>query len=76
MRQHQRSVAIPIAAAVSVLALPAAATAHVTVNPKQAPAGAYTVLDVRVPTERDDASTVKVVVKMPPGIVSASYEPV
>jgi uncharacterized protein YcnI len=76
LRQHQRSVAIPIAAAVSVLALPAAATAHVTVNPKQAPAGAYTVLDVRVPTERDDASTVKVVVKMPPGIVSASYEPV
>jgi uncharacterized protein YcnI len=70
------AIAIPIAAAVSALALPAAAGAHVTVNPKQAPAGAYTVLDVRVPTERDDASTTKVVVQMPPGIVSASYEPV
>jgi uncharacterized protein len=48
----------------------------VTVNPKQAPAGAYTVLDVRVPNERDNASTTKVVVQMPPGFVAASYEPV
>jgi uncharacterized protein len=77
VRQHPSvAIAIPIAAAVSALALPAAAGAHVTVNPKQAPAGAYTVLDVRVPTERDDASTTKVVVQMPPGIVSATYEPV
>jgi uncharacterized protein len=38
------------------------------------PAGAETVLTVRVPNERDDASTVKVDVKLPPGFVSASWE--
>jgi uncharacterized protein len=74
--RHRRSLAIPIAAALSVLSLPASALAHVTVNPKRVPAGAFTLLDVRVPNERGDASTTKVVVKMPPGIVSASYEPV
>jgi uncharacterized protein len=62
------------AAAAALLAVPAVAAAHVTVNPKEAPAG-YAKLDVRVPNERDDASTVKVVLQMPPGIVSASYEP-
>lgn len=73
--RHRRLV--PVAAVVaSALALPALAGAHVTVNPKQVPAGAYTLLDIRVPNERDSASTTKVVVKLPPGIVSASYEPV
>jgi uncharacterized protein YcnI len=74
--RRRRSLAIPIAAAISVLSLPTAAIAHVTVNPKQAPAGAFTLLDIRVPNERGTASTTKIVVKMPPGIVSASYEPV
>jgi uncharacterized protein YcnI len=73
--RHRRLV--PVAAVVvSALTLPALACAHVTVNPQQVPAGAYTLLDIRVPNERDSASTTKVVVKMPPGIVSASYEPV
>ena len=31
---------------------------------------------MRVPNERDDAGTTKVDVQMPPGIVTASYEPV
>jgi uncharacterized protein YcnI len=74
--RRRRSLAIPIAAAISVLSLPTAAVAHVTVNPKQVPAGAFTLLDIRVPNERGTASTTKIVVKMPPGIVSASYEPV
>jgi uncharacterized protein YcnI len=64
------------AAAAAALLLPAAAEAHVTVQPDTAPAGGFTRLDVRVPNERDDAGTVKVDVQMPPGIISASYEPV
>ncbi|HET6547350.1 MAG TPA: YcnI family protein [Solirubrobacter sp.] len=60
----------------AVLAAPAAAQAHVTLQPKTATAGAYTRLDVRVPNERDDASTMKVELQMPPGFASASYEPV
>jgi uncharacterized protein len=74
--RHRRSLAIPAATALVVLSLPATALAHVTVAPDQVPAGAFTLLDVRVPNERGNASTTKVVVKMPPGIVSASYAPV
>jgi uncharacterized protein YcnI len=65
-----------LASAALALALPATADAHVTVQPKQATAGSFTRLDVRVPTERDDASTVKVAVQFPPGFAEASYEPV
>ena len=64
------------AAAFGALAVPAAAQAHVTVQPTSAPAGAQTVLAVRVPNERDDASTVKVDVRLPPGFASASWEAV
>jgi uncharacterized protein len=64
------------AAAAGALAVPAAAQAHVTVQPTSAPAGAQTVLAVRVPNERDDASTVKVDVRLPPGFASASWEAV
>lgn len=54
---------------------PAVAGAHVTVQPPQAAAGGYTVLDVRVPNEKDDEGTVKVQVQFPPGVASASYQP-
>jgi uncharacterized protein len=64
------------ATAVAALAVPAAAQAHVTLQPNQAPAGAFTVLDVRVPTERDNASTAKVDVQFPAGFASASYQAV
>jgi uncharacterized protein YcnI len=46
-------------------ALAGPASAHVTVQPAQAPAGSYTVVSFRVPTERDDASTTKVTVVFP-----------
>lgn len=62
--------------ALAALAAPAAAQAHVTLQPDEAPAGGFARLDVRVPNERDDASTSKVQVKFPPGFVFASYEPV
>jgi uncharacterized protein YcnI len=64
------------AAVFGALAVPVAAQAHVTVQPTSAPAGAQTVLAVRVPNERDDASTVKVDVRLPPGFASASWEAV
>jgi uncharacterized protein YcnI len=67
----------PILAAVAALLLaPAAAQAHVTLQPDTAPAGGFTRLDVRVPNERDDAGTTKVDVQLPPGFIAASYEPV
>jgi uncharacterized protein len=65
-----------IAAAAALLAAPAAAQAHVTLQPGQAPAGGFTRMDVRVPTEREDASTVKVDLQLPDGFAEASYEPV
>ncbi len=70
--RHIRTVAAAVAAA---LALPAAASAHVTLQPSTAPADGFTRLDVRVPNERDDAATVKVDVQLPPGFAFVSYEP-
>jgi periplasmic copper chaperone A len=61
---------------VAILALAPAAAAHVTLQPSEAPAGGFTRLDVRVPNERDNADTTKVVVQMPPGFLSVSTEPV
>jgi periplasmic copper chaperone A len=71
-RNGPRAFAAAVAAA---LALPAAASAHVTLQPSTAPADGFTRLDVRVPNERDDASTVKVDVRLPPGFAFVSYEP-
>ena len=65
-----------LAGAVLALAAPAAAQAHVTLQPDSAKAGAFTRLDVRVPNERDDASTSKVEVQFPDGFAAASFEPV
>jgi uncharacterized protein YcnI len=48
----------------------------VTLQPQSAPAGGFTRLDVRVPNERDDKGTTKVVVRFPAGFEHASYEPV
>jgi uncharacterized protein len=63
------------AVAASALAAPAAAEAHVTLQPNTAVAGAFTVENVRVPNERDNAPTVKVDLQLPHGFVSVSYEP-
>ncbi|WNM36294.1 YcnI family protein [Streptomyces sp. Li-HN-5-11] len=50
----------------AVLALSAPAFAHVTVQPESTPAkGGYTVVDFKVPNERDDASTTKLEVNFP-----------
>jgi uncharacterized protein YcnI len=65
-----------LASAVVALVAPAAAQAHVTLQPNAAKAGSFTRLDVRVPTERDDASTSKVEVQFPDGFADASYAPI
>ncbi|HEY7376438.1 MAG TPA: YcnI family protein [Polyangia bacterium] len=70
---HRRTIGVLVAS--GALALPAAAQAHVTLQPNTAQAGAYTVLDVRVPNERDKASTVKVDVQFPDGFAAVSYQP-
>ena len=70
-----RSKSALAAVAGAAMLLPASAQAHVTLNPREAPAGGFTQLDVRVPNERDDASTVKVDLKLPDGFAFASYEP-
>jgi len=58
------------------LAAPVGASAHVTLQPEEAAAGDFTVLDVRVPSEQEDAATTKVDVQFPPGFIFASYQPV
>jgi uncharacterized protein len=58
------------------LALPGGASAHVTLQPSEAPAGAFVREDIRVPNEQDKANTTKVDVQFPDGFVFASYEPV
>jgi uncharacterized protein YcnI len=71
-----RAAATAAATAAALLALAPAASAHVTLQPEEVPAGGFTRFDVRVPNERDDADTTKVDVRFPPGFLSVSHEPV
>ena len=74
---NARNIVCAAAAAIAVLAAPAAtAQAHVTVQPSEAPAGGFARLDVRVPSEEPTTPTTKVEVQMPAGFADASYEPV
>jgi periplasmic copper chaperone A len=59
----------------AALLAPASAGAHVTVQPGQQPAGEFFKFGVRVPTERDNASTTQIRVQMPPGWYFLNYEP-
>ncbi|MEU7054478.1 YcnI family protein [Streptomyces sp. NPDC046197] len=60
----------------AVLALSVPAFAHVTVQPETTPAkGGYTVVDFKVPNERDNASTTKVEVDFPTDHPLASVMP-
>ena len=62
--------------AAAALTLPAVAGAHVTMQPGHVPAGSFTKVDVRVPNERDNRGTVKVVLKLPDGFHFLSYQKV
>jgi uncharacterized protein YcnI len=65
---------IAAAGALAAVLIPATAQAHVTVQPNTAEPGAFTVENVRVPNETEDAVTTTVEVQMPPGFVQASYQ--
>jgi uncharacterized protein YcnI len=67
---------VPTALLALALLAPAAAEAHVTLQPNEAPEGAYTVLDVRVPNESDSENTTKVAVQFPEGFGDVSYQAV
>ncbi|MFC5747305.1 YcnI family protein [Actinomadura rugatobispora] len=71
MRAHSRAVrrsaAVAALTAVSVTGLATGAAAHVTANPRTAEQGSFAKVSFRVPNERDDAETVKLVIDMPAG---------
>jgi len=62
-----------LGAALALALLPTAAQAHVTLQPREATAGAYTVENVRVPNETEDATTTKVAVQFPDGFAGVLY---
>jgi periplasmic copper chaperone A len=68
--------AAPIVAGVlaALVAAPVAA-AHVTLNPREWEAGGFAKFDVRVPNERDEGDTTRVVMRFPPEVISASFQP-
>ncbi len=72
----RKTMAAAVLALAATLAVASAASAHVTLQPSEVPAGDFTRLDVRVPNERDDAGTSKVEVEFPPGFAFVSTEPV
>ncbi len=67
---------VPAALLALALLVPATAGAHVTLQPNEAPEGAYTVLDARVPNETENANTTEVAVQFPEGFGDVSYQAV
>ena len=59
---------------VAALVVPAAAVAHVTIQPGEWEAGAFARMAVRVPNERDDAETTSVTVQFPENVPSARFQ--
>ena len=60
---------------VAAVAFPAAAAAHVTIQPGEWEAGAFATMAVRVPNERDDAETTSVTVQFPEEVLTARFKP-
>ena len=63
-----------ILAAGASLILAAAASAHVTLNPGNAPADSFSRFALRVPTE-EDVPTVRVSIQLPEGLDSVGFQP-
>jgi uncharacterized protein YcnI len=53
------------------LAPAAVAQAHVSLHPNVIPAGSFVTIDIRVPSEEPHASTMRVAMKLPDGVLSA-----
>jgi uncharacterized protein YcnI len=64
--------------AVAIVATAGSAWGHVTVQPSEAPQGGFATLTFKVPNEKDDASTTKIVIAFPKDqpIADASVQPV
>ncbi|HVL63950.1 MAG TPA: YcnI family protein [Actinomycetota bacterium] len=69
-----RKVVLIGGAALVALVTAVPAWAHVTVQPNEAPAGSFFRFVVRVPNERDNASTTKVEVQFPDNLVFVSFQ--
>ena len=72
---RRRATAIAAVAGVSVLLCAGPAFAHVSVDPESAAPGDYSVVNFKVPNEKDDASTTKVEVNLPADHPMASVMP-
>ncbi len=68
-------ITLALVAAVA-FAVPANAGAHISLQPEEATAGEFTVLDVRVPNEGSGPATTKVSLRFPPGFYYALYQAV
>ncbi|MEV1009307.1 YcnI family protein [Streptomyces sp. NPDC049881] len=65
-----------VAATATVLAVTApTASAHVTIDPAEAPQGGYRTINVKVPNERDNASTIRLELHLDPEHPLASVMP-
>ncbi|GHJ22993.1 YcnI family protein [Streptomyces albus] len=75
---NRRVVTVGALAAGAVLLVAGPASAHVSVDPQQAPKGGYSTVNFKVPNEKDDASTVKLEVTFPADhpLVSVMPQPV
>jgi periplasmic copper chaperone A len=60
--------------AVVAVVFPAAAVAHVTIQPGEWEAGAFARMAVRVPNERDDAETTRVRMQFPDNVLTARFQ--
>jgi uncharacterized protein YcnI len=65
--QMRAKTALACALCAALLALPAAAQAHISLHPNTIPAGAFVTLDVRVPGEQAGAYAYKIDMLVPPG---------
>jgi uncharacterized protein YcnI len=66
---------IPLAAVVLLLALPAAAWAHAEISPSVSLKGRLQLYSLAVPTEKENASTAKIVLTLPKGFSIDSFVP-
>ncbi len=64
-----------VCSALAALVVAPAAEAHVTMDPGEWEAGGFGRFSIRVPTEREDASTTRVTVRLPEGVFFVSFQP-
>jgi uncharacterized protein YcnI len=71
----QRKLFLLAGVASFALVVPAVAQAHVSLHPNAIPAGSFVTTDIRVPSEEQHASTTRIAVKLPEGVLSALGAP-